>query len=185
MAFKFSNGSSRYKQGKKGEKQFEKWLNEHEFGFVSISQNKDDLAHVFQGTVKRPDHLVLIPQIGFIAIDVKNKTASGGGFTMDIDGEIAKALEFERLFGIYLWYAFKDSRSDGTQWHFISAYDAVEFGEKRTNTSEGSDFLFIPQDRFQTVGNMADFQKLFSGRVGTVGTLTRMVERFFNTKSKP
>lgn len=170
-------------QGKTGEKQFETWLNEHGFGFVSVKQNSSDLAHVFRGAVKRPDHLLLIPQIGFIAVDVKNKKLSGGGFTLSIEGEIAKALEFERLFGIYLWYAFKDSNSDGSEWHFISAYDALEYGQKRVNESDASSFLFIPQDRFQWVTNMDDFQKLFSGRVGRLGTLTRMVEKFFNTKS--
>lgn len=174
------------RQGKIGEKQFENWLNEHGFGFVGFQQNKDDLAHAFAGEVKRPDHLLLIPQIGFIAVDVKNKKQSGGGFTMDIDGEIAKALEFERLFGVYLWYAFKDRYAKGNHWSFISAYDAYDamtHGEVRTNSSEGTQFLYIPMDHFQTVANMDDFQKLFSGRVGTVGTLARMVDRFFNTKS--
>lgn len=171
------------RQGKVGEKQFEKWLNEHGFGFVGFQQNKDDLAHAFRGEVKRPDHLLLIPQIGFIAVDVKNKKQSGGGFTMDIDGEIAKALEFERLFSIYLWYAFKDRCAKGDQWSFISAYDAMTHGEVRTNSSEGTQFLHIPIYHFQTVSNMDDFQKLFSGRVGTVGTLARMVDRFFNTKT--
>ncbi|MGH1399099.1 MAG: hypothetical protein ACRBCT_07790 [Alphaproteobacteria bacterium] len=169
-------------QGKVGEKQFENWLNEHNFGFIAVQQNKDDLAHAFVEHVKRPDHLLLIPQIGFIAVDVKNKKLSKDCFTMDIDGEIAKALEFERLFSIYLWYAFKDKDADGEEWHFISAYDAMTYGKERKNPSNGKRFLAIPVARFRTVSNMDDFQKLFSGRVGTVGTITRMVDRYFNTK---
>jgi len=177
MSFHYKN----IKQGKEGEKAFANWLNKNDFGFFEFKQNMQDMADTFKGSVKRPDFFVLLPSMGFIAVDVKNYTMKDGNFTLGIDKELAPSMEFERLFRLYLWYAFKDVSSDSDEWYFISAYDAIEHGNHRVNGDTGEKFLSISKNKFTLIKKRQDMNRLFKHRVGSVGTLARLVEGYFAT----
>lgn len=175
-----SRTRARVKQGRIGEAEFGEWLNDNEFGFIPIRQNKDDLAHVFQGALKRPDFLILLPSLGLIAIDVKNHTLSRNRFSINIPQDLAKAVEFENQFKLYLWYACRIANGDGSAWYFISALRAIEHGERHTNSGTGEDFLYIPVEEFTEVRTGDDMLKLFSRRIGRIGAMARLVENYFS-----
>jgi len=177
--------NSRIEQGRDGEKSFSTWLNENNFGFIEIKQNADDLANVFKGALKRPDFLILLPSIGLIAIDVKNHNVTKSGFSLNIPTDLAKSIEFETQFKIYLWYAYKDAKSSGDTWYFISALDAIEHGDQKTNSKNGEAFVYVPLAKFTKVQSGEDMSKLLSTRIGTIGTVARMVESYFSTAKLP
>ncbi len=56
------------------ENKFKEWLNEKEIPFWYIHQEPDTFSNVFRKeNVKRPDFIILIPNIGFILTDVEYK----------------------------------------------------------------------------------------------------------------
>jgi len=169
------------KQGEEGENSFAAWLNQEKIGYLYIQQEFEFFAEVFRNAVKRPDFLVLLPNIGFIAVDVKNHTFNKkyNGFTLDIE-DIAKAFAFEKMTRQYLWYAYKKLCSDDLIWYFISAQDIFEYGKKRTSKENG-DFLFIAEEHFTTVQKEHDMSKLFQARIGKLGRMARFIEHGFNT----
>ncbi len=171
------------KQGKVGEIAFANWLNKNGFGFFEFKQNMKDMADIFKGKVKRPDFFVLLPSMGFIAVDVKHYTQKEGNFNLGIDKELAPSMEFERLFRLYLWYAVKDVQSDSDEWYFISAYDAIEYGTQKTNSKTGENFLSISMKNFSLIRENKDMHKLFKHRVGSMGALARLVEGYFTKGS--
>ena len=173
--------NKRVKQGNAGEKDFASWLNDNNCGFIEIKQNADDLANVFKGALKRPDFLILLPGIGLIAIDVKNHNISRDRFSLNIPKDLAKSVEFEAQFKVYLWYAFKDVQGDKETWFFISALDAIEHGEKKVNSGNGQSFVYVPLDKFTKVQSGEEMSKLLTARIGKIGTVARMVENYFSS----
>lgn len=147
-------------KGQEGEKALNAWFNQHKLAYVGICQNKDSFASLFQGAAKRPDFLLLLPSLGMIAIDAKNYTPWCGELTLSLEEELKKALTFERLFRLPLWYAYCDKENMGQNWYWISALKAMEVGEVR-NGSKGQ-FLAIKMEHFETIANPKDLAKLYT-----------------------
>lgn len=55
------------------EKLFQQWLDTKEYPYLYIEQSIETFASLFRGITKRPDYFVILPSIGFIAIDVKER----------------------------------------------------------------------------------------------------------------
>ncbi len=171
-------------QGREGEESFQQWLQQNNLGFLRINQDWESMSPIFRESVKRPDFLLLLPSIGFIAIDVKNYSLSNGVFTLKIDDEIDRAVAFEHYTRIYLWYAFKDSNSDSRgRWYFISAHKACEVGELKHNAIDNVSFFRIKIDEFEIIENANDLKKLFNSRIGLLGRFTRAIEYGFKSMS--
>ncbi len=83
------------------------WLQLHGFSYVAICQAPDTFAPLFGTAVKRPDFLLLLESIGLIAIDVKNRNRyKKTCYSLPYEDELRRAVAFERLFRIPVWYAY-------------------------------------------------------------------------------
>lgn len=104
------------------------WLQLHGFSYVAICQAPDTFAPLFGTAVKRPDFLMLLESIGLIAIDVKNyvqfKHANQACYSLPYESELKRAVAFERLFRIPVWYAYFNRQDAGRSFHWISALKA-------------------------------------------------------------
>lgn len=152
--------SSAEKKGHEGEKALNAWFKQHKLAYVGICQNKNSFATLFHGTAKRPDFLLLLPSLGMIAIDAKNYTPSRGELTLSLEEELKKALTFERLFRLPLWYAYCDKANLGQNWYWISALKALEVGEVRDGSN--GQFLAIKMEHFETIASPKDLAKLYT-----------------------
>ena len=153
------------KDGKDGEEAFAKWLDEEGLGYVWITQTPDTFAARFNGTVKRPDFLVVLESIGVLAIDVKHCTSSNNEFTLEIDRDLKRILKFERISRIPIWYAFHEKNKVGC-WHWISALKIQEEEyDERTNKSTNKDFLVIKKTEFIEISSNDDLGQLYTQRV--------------------
>ena len=64
---------------------FKGWLDKHNIPYLYINQEINTFSSVFKDKLKRPDFMVLLPNFGFIFVDVKNKEISEGYGNFPID----------------------------------------------------------------------------------------------------
>lgn len=150
-------------KGKRGEDALNDWFQTHGIGYIAVCQAVKTFAPLFASGVKRPDFIMLVDGVGLLAIDAKNRSAYDGGFTIELSKELKKAVAFERLFRLPLWYAFCDVDAGMEEWYWISSLKVVETGETRKSKT-GVDFLFIKFAHFEKIKVGADMAKLYTHR---------------------
>lgn len=96
--------------GTAAEVKFKDWLDWSEAAYMYVDQQPDTFAADFADNTKRPDFLVGIPQLGTIAVDVKDKATSNDCFYFDVD-EHERMAEFEFAFGMPVWFVIMRPRS--------------------------------------------------------------------------
>jgi len=63
----------RAERGDIAEKKFKQWLDKHNIPYLYIHQDIETFSSAFKNSSgKRPDFMVLIPNFGFIFVDVKD-----------------------------------------------------------------------------------------------------------------
>jgi len=154
-------------KGIEGELALKNWFDDNGLSYLYVDQSTDTFATLFKRNLKRPDFLLLMESIGMLAIDVKNYKLSGGVFTLGLADEFQKALTFERLFRLPLWYVYKKDN----EWYWISALKAIEVGSIRKNNKTGKDFLAIPIQHCEMIIEGVDLGKLFTHRLPSINKL--------------
>jgi len=152
--------------GREGEAKLKAWLDASGFSFIYIRQDQDNFATLFRDEVKRPDFLVLINSIGFIAVDAKYYTPGNRGhqpaFGLKVATELRLSLGFERLFRIPVWYAFRSRTEVEDVWYWISALKADAVGESATNNRTQEQLAWVRTSHCVRVATREDFAKLFT-----------------------
>jgi hypothetical protein len=150
-------------RGEAGETALKDWFQNQGLSFVSVCQSRETFATLFGPDVKRPDFLLLLESIGMIAVDAKNKTLSRGEYTLNLETELRRAVAFERIFRLPLWYAYQ---AENNRWHWISALKAVEVGTPRERRGSPDErFLAIKLKHFEEIGTGMDIAKLYTHRL--------------------
>lgn len=170
-------------KGRKGELAFNSWLCKHEMSYLYIEQSKVTFSSLFPNNLKRPDFLVLLESIGMIAIDVKNKKFSGGVYTLNMEDEFQKALTFERVFRLPVWYVFRGEENNKETWYWISALKAIEVGERRFEESNNKEFIAIKLEHFEQVNTIHDLGKLYTHRLPKLVNISKVPIEFENKMS--
>jgi hypothetical protein len=138
--------------GKEAEKKFMEWLNSESIPYLFIEQSPETLTKYFKGNgIKRPDFLVILKNIGTIAVDVKRKNPQPN-YILGEEDEINKYLNFERITRIPVWLVFGYPSQNGQykSWHWISLSKILEY-EKYPPAKEGmGDYRkILPDDTLQ------------------------------------
>jgi len=154
--------SKHAEKGDQGETELQAWFDRYGFAYVRIRQDDITFSRLFkQNEVKRPDFLVLVDSIGMIAVDAKFKKLSrSGNQTLSFEAEVRKAILFERIFRLPVWYAYRGP--DAETWYWISALKAFEVGVKY---SKEKDYLEIATKEFACLRTGADFAQLYTQRM--------------------
>ena len=159
-------------KGKEGEDAMNDWLKANGLSFVAVCQEPTTFAPLFTYDLKRPDFLLLLESVGLIAIDAKNyKQSEGGGYTLKLETELRRAVAFERLFRIPIWYAYFSKENEKIVWYWISALKAIEVGQSQTNGTTYEDFLTIKIDHFEKIESNADLGKLYTQRLPSLSRI--------------
>lgn len=157
-------------QGREGEKALNNWFKKYNLPYVYLNQDKTTFASLFSGSIKRPDFLLLFDSLGLIAVDVKHlsrKEFQGNYFfNLTYEGEVQKAIAFERIFRIPVWYAIKENNSNNEEWFWISCLKAFEVGAIRNNREKGfGSFVAINVNEFKKIEVGEDLAKLYLERM--------------------
>ncbi|TAA09846.1 hypothetical protein EA658_04145 [Pseudoxanthomonas winnipegensis] len=163
-------------KGDVGESDLNAWLGQSGLSYVAICQARENFAPLFTGEIKRPDFMVLLDSIGLIAVDAKNFEVTewdgASCFTLSVETELLRAVAFERMFRIPLWYAYRCEESEQLAWYWISALKAVEVGTRRVGRH--GDFLTIELKHFARVVVPDDMARLYAQRLPGVSRIAAL-----------
>ncbi|HAL23288.1 MAG TPA: hypothetical protein DCP40_11260 [Stenotrophomonas sp.] len=151
--------------GLEGEAALAAWFAREGLPYVAICQQPETFSSLFTGSVKRPDFLLLFDALGMIGVDAKNTSPSEWKgrlfYTLSLDDELRRAIAFERVFRMPVWYAIKGE----DEWLWISALKAVEAGRTLQNSDTKANFVSIGKQHFVHVRTGDDLAGLYSQRV--------------------
>ena len=157
-------------KAKDGEDALNAWLKGQGLSYVYICQSPETFAPLFNNHVKRPDFLILIDSIGLLAVDAKNKRLHDGKFTLSLGDELQRAITFERMFRLPVWYAYKCPEGEKDVWYWISALKAVEVGKKQ----KGGEYIQIDPDQFVRITSNDDLGKLYTQRLSSAAKIAHL-----------
>ena len=146
------------KKGSEAEIRFREWLDKHNIPYIYLQQDTQTMSIAFKKyfSGKRPDFLVLIPNLGFIFVDVKYKKLHPGYKTYPIDSEETKKYSsLQRKFNLNIWYAISSEDSDYKTWLWIPISKVFESGRPIFTSSKSKmEFYAVePQEFIQIAFN--------------------------------
>ena len=153
-------------KGSLAEKRFKEWLEKHNIPYFYIKQDLEtfspSLKNLFSG--KRPDFLVLIPNFGFICVDVKYKNINSFHKKYPIDGlETKKYSSLQRVFNLHIWYVLSNEEFDFKTWLWIPVSKVLESGvPKYTSSVSKEDFFAVPPENFIQIADNDSLERIFS-----------------------
>lgn len=159
----FENGNSQ--KGDEAEKKFKEWLDKNKIPYLYIQQDTETFSSAFKDSSgKRPDFMVLIPNFGFIFVDVKNKKINSAYKTYPLDSkETKKYSSIQRKFNIHIWYAISNEDFDFKTWLWIPVSKVLELKiSEHTSSVSEDDFFPIPPEEFIQIADYESLDKLFS-----------------------
>jgi len=154
-------------KGNYAEIKFKNWLDKHNIPYWYINQNIETFSESlkkFFGS-KRPDFLILLPNLGFILVDVKYKKIYPKFQTLVFDcEETTKHSNLQRNFGMQVWYAVSNQDCDFQTWYWTAVSKILEVGKRKKFTSSKSnqDFFSIPIKNFIQIADSDSLDRLFS-----------------------
>jgi hypothetical protein len=153
-------------RGNLAELKFKEWLDKHNIPYFYIKQDLEtfssSLKNSFSG--KRPDFMILIPNFGFIFVDVKNKRLNPDFKTYPIDSyETKKYSKIQRLFNMHIWYALSNEDYDFRTWLWIPVSRVLEAGiPKFISSKSKEDFYAVPPEEFIQISDDDSLDRLFT-----------------------
>jgi hypothetical protein len=157
------------KLGEEAEIRFKEWLEKNKIPYLYIQQDSDTFSSVFkyEDYGKRPDFIVLLPNFGFIFVDVKNKKLDLQYRNFCIDAkETRKYSSFQRKFNLQIWYVLFNEDYDYKTWFWIPISKVLESRIKKyTSTLSGDDFYPISPEEFIQISDNDSIYRIFSRNI--------------------
>ena len=154
------------KKGKEVESKFKNWLDKHNIPYFYIKQDTESFSSAFKNSFsgKRPDFMVLIPNFGFVFVDVKYKKINLKYKSYPIDSRETKIYSsLQRKFNLHIWYALSNEDSDFKTWLWIPVSKVLESGIPRyTSSISNEDFFAVPPEEFIQIAEDDSLERLFS-----------------------
>lgn len=153
--------------GRETELKFQEWLDSHNIPYLYFQQDTETFSSAFKGYFggKRPDFMILIPNLGFILVDVKHKNMSETYKSFPIDSqETRKYSGLQRKFNLPIWYVLSNEKVDYKTWYWIPISKVLEEGKNPRFKSGKSnmDFFAIPTTQFIQISLDDSLDRLFS-----------------------
>ncbi len=153
-------------KGTEVEKNFKQWLDKHQIPYFYIKQEQDYFSSAFKNTFKgkRPDFMILVPNFGFIFVDVKYKKISQDYKNYPLDSEETKSYSsLQRIFNMQVWYVLSNEDYDFKTWLWIPVSKVLESGiTEQISSKSGMDFFPVPSNEFIQLADDDSLNRLFS-----------------------
>ena len=157
---------SNIEKGKEVEFHFKQWLDKHNIPYFYIKQEKESFSQALDNSFrgKRPDFMILIPNLGFILVDTKNRRIHPTYKTYPIDSdETKKYSSVQRRFNMPIWYVISNEDFDYKTWLWIPVSKVLEEGIPRFNSSKSKeDFYAVPPEEFTQIADNDSLDRLFT-----------------------
>jgi len=153
-------GLSKKEKERLAEEKFKEWLNENKIPFWYIQQDKLTFAEAFKGEMtRRPDFIILLPNVGFIMTDVEYKEPAKkyAEFQINVD-ETYRYCKVQEKYRLHIWYVFSNARNHFNIWYWIPVSKVKEVGMDK----KYGDYFGIPLDNFIVISKAEGIEKLFS-----------------------
>ncbi len=155
------------RKGNEVESKFKEWLDKHKIPYLYIQQDTETFSHSFKEyfSGKRPDFMILLPNLGFIFVDVKYKKINEKYKNFPLDSlETTKYSSLQRKFNLQIWYVLSNENFDYKTWFWIPVSKVLEEGKnpKFKSGISDMDFFAIPVKEFIQVASDDSLDRLFS-----------------------
>lgn len=163
----FREDKEKREKGERAEKEFRKWLDKHNIPYLYIQQDNETFSAAFTKCVgaKRPDFMILLPNLGFIFVDVKYRKVNEIHKSFPLDSlETKKYSSLQRKFNLPIWYVISNDDFDYKTWFWIPTSKVFEEGKYTQFTSGKSnmEFFAIPLSNFIQIATDDSLDRLFS-----------------------
>lgn len=156
-------------KGIEAEQKFKGWLDKHNIPYLYIQQDTETFSPTLKEYLgaKRPDFMILLPNLGFIFVDVKYKRIHEKykNFPLDIL-DAKKHSSLQRKFNLPIWYVLSNEEFDYKTWFWIPVSKVLEEGKnpkpKFTSPKSNMDFFAIPVSEFIQIAEDDSLDRLFS-----------------------
>jgi hypothetical protein len=159
-------GNEEKKKGSEAELKFKEWLDKHNIPYLYLQQDTQTLSLAFKKyfSGKRPDFLILIPNLGFIFVDVKYRNIHAEYKTYPIDSEETKNYSsIQRKFNLSIWYVLSNETFDFKTWLWIPISKVFESGRPIFKSSKSNmDFYAVPPQEFIQIAMDDSLDRLLS-----------------------
>ncbi|KAA0004476.1 MAG: hypothetical protein DRN33_02630 [Thermoplasmata archaeon] len=142
------------------EDKFREWLNDNKIPFWYIQQDALTFSHAFKEEMtRRPDFIILLPNIGFIITDVEYKSPAKkyAEFQINVD-ETNRYCKLQEKYRLNIWYVFSDITNHFTVWYWIPVSKVREIGKDKNY----GEYFGIPLDNFIVISKNQGIERLFS-----------------------
>ncbi|MAG77973.1 hypothetical protein CL616_01265 [archaeon] len=144
----------------KAEEEFQKYLNKHNIPFCFIDQETNTFSKTVKRLdLKRPDFFVLVPNFGFVLVDIKDKVPlkKHGKICLDYF-ETLRYCRLQKLFNMPVWFVVSNERVHYSTWFCMSATRARDLDEFLV----GREYLSLPIDEYFQLSTNEGFYKIFT-----------------------
>ncbi len=154
-------------KGRIAETEFKKWLDTQNIPYWYIQQDINTFSQALKKYfAKRPDYMILIPNLSSIFVDVEyKKITKFGTFPIDVQ-ETKKYSALQRFFNIQVWFAFSNETCAYNTWYWIPVTKVLEIGETNENKYISSkskmEFFSVPTTEFTQIATDDSLHRLFS-----------------------
>lgn len=112
---------------------------------------------------KRPDFFVLIPNFGFILVDVKDKQPAEKYETFFINAdEVEKYMNLQRMFNLQCWYVISNEKYHYKTWFWIPITKVVKSGFEFKSKEKGYGCYSVPISEFIQVSDDDSLERVFT-----------------------
>lgn len=147
------------------EQEFKKWLDKHRISYWYIQQDLDTFSiELKKQFLKRPDFFILIPNFGFIVIDVKDKSSADKYEKFFINAEeIEKYMNLQRVCNLQSWYVISNEKYHYKTWFWIPITKVVKTGLLfRPKDKKNKDCYSVPISEFIQASEDDSLERIFT-----------------------
>ena len=146
------------------EQEFKKWLDKHRIPYWYIQQDIDTFSQELKKQfTKRPDFFVLIPNFGFILVDVKDKRSAEKYEKFFINAEeIEKYMNLQRIFNLQSWYVISSGKYHYKTWFWIPISKVIKTSFTFKPKGENKECYSIPISEFIQVADDDSLERVFT-----------------------
>ena len=146
------------------EKRFREWLDSHKVPFWYIQQDVESFSPALQKYMtKRPDFMVLVPHVGFILVDVKDKKPAKKYKVFYFDEKETKQYcNLQNFFNLQVWYVLSNEDCHYDTWYWIPVSKVLETGRIYQQKNKSQKYCSVKMERLIQVSMSDNLGRLFS-----------------------
>ena len=146
------------------EQEFKNWLDKNEIPYWYIQQDLETFsASLKRFFTKRPDFMILLPNLGFIFVDIKDQEPAikYDKFYLS-DEEVDKYVNLQRNFNIQVWFVISNSKYHYKTWFWAPLSKITKAGFVFETKDKMRKCYSVPINEFVQVSENDTLDRIFT-----------------------